>query len=126
MSGNTLGERSLYKYTSDSGTEYKYLTDDDLAEAAGAELNDRLPDLPRSFRPRIVYCQNSEGVRKSVIIPDVENGVYSTETASNITIDGETFRTTGRRGERVSFRSNPPSGGGGDGGGGGGGGIIVP
>lgn len=127
MAGNTLGPRSVYKYTADSGTEYKYLTDDSLAQAAGAELNDSLPDLPPNFRPRIVHCQSADGIRKQLIIPDIENDIYSSDVPQNVTIDGKVFRTSGRRGERVTFRVNPPGqGNGGDGGGGGGGGIIVP
>ena len=34
-SGNTLGVRRYYKYTSDGGEEYKYLTDETLGGAMG-------------------------------------------------------------------------------------------
>lgn len=112
MAGNTLGERRYYAYMSDGGTAYRYLTDVDLATAIGATENDTNPDLPRRFNPRILYAQatiNGDLVRKSIIVPTVDNTAYAAESPTDLTIDTETFRTTGRRGEKQSFGANPPT-----------------
>ncbi len=110
---NTLGDRRYFRYVDDTGRQFKYLTDQDLGEAVGALLDDESPDLPRRFRPRGVYCQatvDGKRVRKYVICPTAGNAVYASNVSQGVTIDGTTFSTTGRRGERVSFGSNPSGG----------------
>lgn len=124
MAGNRLGPRRLIKYVSDTGNEYRIFTDLSLAEAVGAELDDTLPDKPELLRPRVVFAQASDGTRRTLIVPESDNPLYESDSAQDVEIDGETFRTTGRRGERLTWRSNPPDEGGG--GGGGGGGLIIP
>lgn len=107
MAGNTLGERSYFAYTSDTGQAFKYLTDDDLGEAVGATPNDTNPDLPRRFKPRGVYVQHPDtGQRKFLICPTLANTVYAANASQTVSIDDEDFKTTGRKGEQVSFGAN--------------------
>lgn len=110
MPGNTLGARRYYAYTSDTGTQYKYLTDESLGEAVDAVLNDTLPDFPRRFKPRAVYVEaevDGDFVRKRVVCPLVTTPAYAAEGSTTIDIDDVEFKTTGRRGERKTFGSNP-------------------
>lgn len=109
MAGNLLGERRYYEYIDDAGNGFKYLTDQSLGQAVGATENDTNPDLPRRFSPRILYAEGPNGERKKVIVPTADNTAYARNTSTNLTIDGLTFSTTGRRGEKVSFGANPPA-----------------
>lgn len=119
MAGNTLGARRYYAYTSDSGQQYKYLTDQNLGEAVGAVLNDTLPDLPRRFKPRGVRVEgdvDGDLVRKFLICPLTTSAPYAAQGSTTVSIDETDFKTTGRRGERATFGANPveePAGGGG-------------
>lgn len=109
-SGNTLGVRRYYLYTTDGGTEYKYLTDETLGAAMNATLNDTNPNLPKRFKPRGVYVQATvagQTVRKFLISPNVDNTAYAAEASTVVTIDGINFGTTGRKGEQFSFGRNP-------------------
>lgn len=109
MAGNTLGVRKYFRYTGDSGTDYSYLTDNDLGTAAGATPDDSLPNFPRRFKPRIVYVETTiSGVisRKALIVPTTDSTLYAPLTSQIITIEGQVFKTTGRRGEKASFASN--------------------
>lgn len=106
MAGNLLGRRRYYSYTSDSGIDYKYQTDEDLGTAIGATLNDSNPDFPRRFSPRVVYCRDSAGNKKKVIVPTVGNSVYAADASTDITIDTVVFSTTGRSGEQMTFGTN--------------------
>lgn len=109
-SGNTLGVRRYYQYTTDGGENYKYLTDETLGGAMGATLNDTNPNLPKRFKPRVVYIQGTvagQTVRKALIAPTVDNTTYAAEASTVVTIDGINFGTTGRRGEQFSFGRNP-------------------
>lgn len=110
MAGNLTGNRRYYLYTSDTGQQYSYLTDEDLGTAVGAVLNDTNPAFPRRFKPRGVYCQAEVGgkvVRKFLICPALDNAIYDSNTAQTVTIDTIDFVTTGRVGEQVSFGANP-------------------
>lgn len=107
MAGNLLGVRRYYSYTTDSGVDYKYLTDEDLGTAIGATLNDTNPDFPRRFSPRILHCRDAEGNKKRVVVPTVGNSAYAADASTTLTIDGVDFETTGRVGERMTFGSNP-------------------
>jgi hypothetical protein len=107
--GNTLGVRKWFKYTSDAGTDYSYLTDLDLGTAAGATQDATLPNFPRRFKPRVVFLQATIGGKvstKSLIIPTNTSAIYTPVTTQNVTIDTTAFATTGRKGEQVSFPSN--------------------
>lgn len=103
---NTLGSRGWYIYTSDGGTSYAILTDDDLATAAGLlPATGALPQLPRRFKTRVLLCEAEvEGskVRKELTV-QANNARYAAEVGGSITIDGTQFVVTGRRGEKMSF-----------------------
>ena len=110
QSGNTLGPRSYYRYTADTGDVYKYLTDDTIALAVGAVLDDQAPDLPKRFRPRYVLAQALDSgtlYRKKIVCPTIGTPAYDTDQSTDITIDGLVFSTTGRVGEKQSFGNNP-------------------
>lgn len=106
MAGNLLGDRYYYKYTDDLGNDYKFLTDEDLGDAGNNEKDDTLDDLPRRFKPRGVYAQNDDGNRKFIIVGDPDDEVFASNSSQTLTIDGQSFKTTGRRGEQVSFGRN--------------------
>lgn len=110
MPGNALGDRQWYLYEADSGISYSYLTDSDLATAAGATPDATSPNFPRRFKPRVVFVQGTSAtgqvLRKELIIPTNDSSLYSPQTTQTVTIDGVAFSTTGRRGEKVSFPSN--------------------
>ena len=109
MAGNILGRRSYYLYTSDTGDEFSILTDDSLAEAVGLVLNADNPAPPRRFQPRVLHVEfNSDAglKRKSLVIGDASQANYSSNTTSTVTIDGDNYQTTGRRGETLSFPRN--------------------
>ncbi|HEY9774854.1 MAG TPA: hypothetical protein V6C81_13915 [Planktothrix sp.] len=69
-----LGSRHWYRYDSEDGKCYKISLLDYLAEAAGFELDDTLPFLPRNIEPRYVWLQEAEPtglkrpIRKKLII----------------------------------------------------------
>lgn len=106
MAGNTLGQRGYFQYVDDNGSIYNILTDVDLGNAGDlTEATTGADQLPRRFRPRGVYCEATIGgviVRKFLVCSDTA-AAYSTNSSTNVTIDGTVFQTTGRRGERVSF-----------------------
>lgn len=108
---NTLGDRRYFEYISDTDQAFKYLTDEDLGTAVGGTLNDTNPDLPRRFRPRGVYVQDADGNRKFLVCGKRTLAAYASNASSTVTIDETEFKTTGRKGEQVSFGANPSTGG---------------
>lgn len=114
MAGNRLGEREKYEYTSDGGEVYKLETDESLA-VAGTGAGTAAPIVydpatsdagaePKRFKPRVVFAQSPvDGARKEVICFDPTADLYQTEQSKTVVIDGETFVTTGRRGEKLTF-----------------------
>lgn len=117
MPGNRLGQRGRFLYTADDGVDYNYLTDLDLGSAMGAGFAPfGTPDLPRLLTPRYVLAEASDGAKKKVIAPTVDNTAYL--SGGTVTVDGETFQITGRVGEKYTFgRFGNPAAGGGAGGG---------
>lgn len=107
--GQTTGPRRYFRYTDDDGAQSSVLLDETLGELGGLVLDDNLPPPPRRFRLRGVYVQGTvagEVVRKFIVCaPD--SGLYRSNNSQPVAIDGVTFRTTGRRGERLSFGRNP-------------------
>lgn len=107
MAGNRLGPRARVQYTSDTGDIYNLTTDADLAAAGLLPIAvagvGQAP--PRRFQPRGVYCQSTVGgvLARRFVPCDADFAAYATSSSSNITIDGEVFATTGRRGETLSF-----------------------
>lgn len=108
MAGQTLGTRSFYAYTSDSGTVYSLLLDDTLAAIGGLTADDSNPSPPRRFRPRCVFVEGvvSGGIARKRIVCSQTAALYDSETSGSVTIDGVSFSSTGRRGESLSFPRN--------------------
>lgn len=107
MAGNRLGPRGRFQYVSDTGDIYNIETDVDLATAGGLSVAvagaGQAP--PKRFSPRGVYCQSNTGgiLARRFVICDADFASYATTASTNITIDGEVFATTGRKGESLSF-----------------------
>lgn len=110
MAGNSLGLRKWYLYVGDSGVSYSYLTDVDLATASGATADATFPNMPKRFKPRVVFVEGvsatGQKLRKSLIVPTNDSTLYSPQTSQVVNIDAVAFQTTGRRGETASFASN--------------------
>lgn len=109
MAGNILGRRSYYRYTSDTGTNYSILTDDTLAAAVGLVADASNPAPPRRFEPRVLFVEfnSNAGVkRKELVIGDTTQANYSSNVSTDVVIDGVTFSSTGRKGEKLSFPRN--------------------
>ena len=116
MAGNLLGTRSKYVYTADDGKTYSVLTDDSLtvagmgaAAAAPVEFDPASPPanyagrFPRGARPRVVFVEDEDGNRKSLIAFNPTATNYATNTPKTIAIDTVDFVSTGRRGETMTF-----------------------
>lgn len=107
--GQTLGPKRYFGYDSDSGTQYSLLLDETLGLAGGLTLDDTKPPAPRRFKPRGVYVEaivNGTKARKFIIC-DPTSPLYDADASTNVTIDTIVFASTGRRGEKLSFGSNP-------------------
>jgi hypothetical protein len=116
--GQYTGRRSAYLYTSDAGQQYLIRTDDTLATAAGTGLiaattgnSAAAQSPPKRFKPRGVHWQgtlNGRIVRKFLICNGGNDAsLYSSGIVINLTIDGVSGSTTGRRGEQQSYASLP-------------------
>lgn len=106
MAGNRLGIRGNFLYEDDLGNQFTVRTDVDLATAAGlAAAVAGAPSLPKRFRPRGVYVQSTAApiARKFLVVGDVTSTLYAANGRQAVTIDGESFTTTGRKGEQASF-----------------------
>lgn len=107
MAGNTLGPRAKVQYTSDTGDIYNITTDADLAAASGlpVAVQGTGSAKPTGFNLRGVYAQATIAGRlvRKFIPCDADATFYATNNSSNLTIDGTTFVTTGRKGESLSF-----------------------
>lgn len=106
MAGNKLGPKSYYLYTDDAGATYSILQDDDLAAAAGNTANDTNPPPPRRFKPRVAHVEDATGARKAIVCGSDSSPLYGQNVSVAVTIDGDPWVTTGRRGERFSVASN--------------------
>ena len=78
-----LGRRHWYRYDSDDLKSYKIRTLDYLAEAAGLEMNDTLPTLPRGYEPRYAWVKElepqdpSKPIRKKLIIQKADQSRFT-------------------------------------------------
>ncbi len=63
------GQSRWYRYTSGDGNDYRVKVLDYLAEAVGLELNDSLPNLPKTITPRSFWVQATN--------PNPETGIKS-------------------------------------------------
>lgn len=111
--GQFTGSREKYVYTSDDGTDYILTLDTTLAATSStltlfdpANPGTAIP-APRRFRPRGVHWQGTqagyEGRRKFLVCGDPSDPHYSRASGESFTVDLIQGRTTGRRGETLSF-----------------------
>ena len=116
--GQFSGKRSAYLYNSDTGQQYLIRTDDTLAALAGTGLvaattgnSAAAQNPPKRFKPRGVHWQgtlNGRIVRKFIITNAGNTAtLYTGGIVINVTIDGVSGSTTGRRGEVQSYVSLP-------------------
>lgn len=119
MAGNSIGPRTKFLYTTDSGVQIRLNTDTDLGNAGGLAKATAGQGLtkPLGMEPRGVYCQRSvtqppdgggtgEGVtrlQRKFVPCDAGSALYKSDTPQNVTIDGAVVVTTGRRGETQRF-----------------------
>ena len=110
--GQELGPKASYIYTSDNGTQFIILRDNDLSLPAitGLELYTEGASfgysLPKRFKPRGVYWMGVQGsriIRKFIICGTLDSTLYITDTSSPVTIAGTPGFTTGRVGERYTY-----------------------
>jgi len=112
--GQFSGSKGKYVYENDGGGTYILTIDTDLV-TAGQGLTAFDPanppagaaPPPKRFKPRGVYWEGTaagfEGKRKFLICGDVTATLYATTASSTLSVDGVAGRTTGRRGETLSF-----------------------
>lgn len=112
--GQFTGTRSQYVYTNDGGGKYVLLLDDTLATLTGTGLTAYDPanpggatPPPRRFKPRIVYWQGTQAdfttKRKALVCGTTSGTLYTSVASQTLTIDGVAGKTTGRRGEKLTF-----------------------
>lgn len=120
MAINTIGPKKKYKYIMDDGTVIKLRLDatyGDLAEAGLDELTtaDNATNKPLNFTPRIVFWQSdadqvdgeggtvAQAVRRRQIVCAADSTLFTSVDQQNLTIDGVSGYTTGRKGEQITF-----------------------
>lgn len=108
--GQYTGSRKSYTYTSDDGQKYRLVLDSTLAEVAGVNLppstqTDGGFPKPIRFKPRGVYWQGElDGTtRRKFLVCNLPSTLYGASISTELTIDGVAGKTTGRRGEKLSF-----------------------
>lgn len=119
--GNRTGPKERYVYQTDvSSIVYILERDTDLAiaglgAAAAAPMvfdpenppaGKTVLTAPKRFTPRVVFVESTnDGARKDMIAFDPTANLYtSTQRTAIPDIDGDdTFETTGRRGEQLTF-----------------------
>ena len=112
--GQFTGSRGKYVYATDTGKNYILTLDTTLATLAGTGLVAFDPEnpgtatpAPRRFKPRVVFWQGTTGAflgkRKALVCGSVTAALYATESGGALTVDGAAGKTTGRRGEKLTF-----------------------
>jgi len=113
--GQFSGSKCTYEYTNDEGTNFLLTLDQTLGDLSGnglvlATQESTAVPKPTGFQPRIVFWQSLAPVgtnrslsRKELVVGDLSADYYATSVSQMITIDGVEGRTTGRRGEKLSF-----------------------
>lgn len=112
--GQFLGPRQKYVYTMDSDVEVVLTLDATLGGLANTGLTVFDPatpgdavNAPRRFKPRGVYWQGTatgfEKSRKFLVCGDPAATLYASQVSQAVTIDGVAGKTTGRRGEKLTF-----------------------
>ena len=110
--GQFSGVRKTYNYISDSGSVIALSLDatlGDLSENGLSEANnDNLGNnKPLRFKPRGVYWQGTlnNATKRKFIICAANATIYRADRSQALTIDGVAGKTTGRRGEVLTYPS---------------------
>ena len=107
LTGNRLGSKIKVEYKAENGATYVLRVDPDLVISnSGLNPGQNGGPPPKRWKPRGVYAQleeNGKIYRKFLIAGTVDATLYATNTPQVITIDGASFTTTGRRGEKQTF-----------------------
>ena len=111
MAGNLLGNKSKYGYTDDRGVERRITRDDDLATAGELVIllaaGQSLPGLEKGQEPRGVWVQATTAVNgrypRKFIICNTDAALWTAAGPTAVTIDGVSFTSTGRVGEKQRF-----------------------
>lgn len=119
MAGNRLGPRAKIVYESEAVGKVYILTVDANFVVGGAGVGAAAPDIynpttplpnvdvcppPKNFQARGVWAKSATGdARKFVVCTSSDSDLYATTFPKQVVIDGETFVTTGRVGEKQSF-----------------------
>lgn len=108
--GQFGGSRATYEYIAESGAVYQLSLDETLGGITDAGLNRATTDTtatpaPKRFKPRGVYWEGTldSKVRRKFIVCASTSTLYQSDTSQDVTIDGVAGKTTGRRGETLSF-----------------------
>ena len=109
--GQYSGQKCTYEYTTDLNATYLIVLDATLGDLTdngmvlATETTTGVP-APSRFEPRQVFwvgTLNGRPVRKRIICGDANAPLYATDVSQNLTIDGVAGRTTGRKGEKLTF-----------------------
>lgn len=109
--GQYSGLKCTYEYVTDLNATYLLVLDATLGGLTGnglvlaTETTNGTP-APSRFEPRTVFwvgTLNGRSVRKKIICGTQDADYYATDVSQNLTIDGADGRTTGRKGEKLSF-----------------------
>lgn len=110
--GQELGPKAPYLYTTDTGTQYVILRDNDLSlpDETGLVLYTAAfpvaENLPRRFRPRGVYWMGYIGtrlIRKFLICGSFSAPLYASDGSVALTLGGIAGFTTSRYGEQYRY-----------------------
>lgn len=109
--GQELGKRDKFTYIDDAGVKIKLILDETLGTAPGNGLTttttaDNATNKPLKFKPRVVFVQRTAAdgriIRKEIVC-NANSTLYKSNVEQNVTIDGSSYQTKGRRGEKLSL-----------------------
>ena len=111
--GQFTGPRKVYEYTMDSGTSIQLALDETNGSLTGTGLTlagatSTAGFAPPRFKPRGVYWQGdlNGSIKRKFITCNAGAALYNQNVSQALEIDGVPGKTTGRRGEKLSWSSN--------------------
>lgn len=105
-----LGPRKNYEYESDDGEIYVITLDGTLGDLTAVDCDEYTTSStataqPKGLKPRIVYWESADGVhRKRLTCCKVGATAYESSVSTSFAIDGDNGNTTGRVGEKLTFK----------------------
>lgn len=115
-SGNVLGERATFAYTSETGQVYNMVLDNSVGAGVGnpystdASLPGLSASAQRPIRPRYINVEDvaTGNIKKRIVVCNPSNAFFQ-GTDSTLTINGVEFVVTSSRGEqRVRYKLAVP------------------